>query len=372
MTPDQPATEDNSSNVAATQTEGGAPTPSDRSQAARGAGDTRTTAARTGALSGGLALILATIAVIGTGYLWYMLMYERQDLLSIDVPGALTRLETTTRKLQEETTSSDEQLKILGDTQETLQAALEKIQNDIGKNRTDWVIGEAEQLLLIGNRRLHLARDVNSALAALRAGDRQLELLADPKLLPVRREIAREIASLESLEGADVAGISLRLAGLAERVEQLPLALEVQRQQGVAELAPGSTAPSKGAEGANGPRAVARAMWGDMLSLVRIRTDNSRAKPLLAPEQAYFAHENLRLMLFGAQHALLEGHIPTYQQNLRAAYNWLDQYFAHDSPPVMAIRAEIETLRNARVASEFPNISTSLELLRKITRRRQS
>lgn len=320
--------------------------------------------ARTGRVSGGLALITAGIALIGSGYLWYTLIYERQDLLALDVPGTLQTLTRETKALHEGLTDIEEQQTSLVETQETLKSAVDKIQNDLGRHRADWILAETEQLLLIANRRLQLARDTASALAALRAADRNLELLANPNLINVRRQLAREIGVLESLEKSDIAGVSLRLGNLADGLDRLPLSQELRGQM----LAQADT-KAVSDETAKG-RQTARGVWRDVLELVRIRRHDATERPLLPPEQQYFVRENLRLMLYGAQQALLQGHVQTYQNNLETASRWLNEHFDGSAQPVQTARAELDKLRATHVMSELPDISGSLETLRKASGRR--
>lgn len=317
-----------------------------------------------GRISSGLALITASIALIGTGYLWYTLLYERQELLAIDVPGTLESLTHETRALREGLTDIEEQQTSLVETQETLKSAVERVQNDLGRHRTDWVLAETEQLLLIANRRLQLARDAASALAALRAADRNLELLANPNLIGVRRQLAREIGILETLEKSDIAGVSLRLGTLADGVDRLPLSQSLRSQIVAHTDAKTSTADEPAGWD------TARAMWRDVLDLVRIRRHDASERPLLPPEQQYFVRENLRLMLYGAQQALLQGHVLTYQKNLNTAGRWLTEHFDANAQTVQTARAELDKLRAAPVMSELPDISGSLETLRKATGRR--
>ena len=49
-------------------------------------------------------------------------------------------------------------------------------------------------MLVIASHRLQMARDVRSALSALRAATSRLKLIVNPNVLPVRKELAREIA----------------------------------------------------------------------------------------------------------------------------------------------------------------------------------
>jgi len=320
-------------------------------------------APRGGRLSSGLAVILSSIALIGTGYLWYTLIYQRQDVLKMDIPGAVTALDQRTQELQQGLTDAEDQLSTLTDIQDTLKTAVEKVQNELGRHRAEWVITEAEQLMLIANRRLQLARDVSSALAALRAADRSLELLASPNLLPVRRALAREITALESMEKTDIAGLSLKLGSLAETVDRFPLAQQLRAPM----VAHADDAPR--ADAAQ-DKWSARAMWRDLLSLVRIRRQDATDKPLLPPEQQYFVRENLRLVLYGAQRALLQGYVATYQQNLKTASQWLNDYFDTNAQTVAAARTELDRLRGTAVMAELPDIDGSLTALRRATGRR--
>lgn len=307
-------------------------------------------------MSSGLALILAFAALLVSGYLWYTLIYERPELIRLDLPHTLSDLERSRSELRAALDQTETKIAALSETQNTLKTAVDRVQSELGRNQTQWMVNETEQLLLIANRRLQLAHDTTSALAALRAADRQLELLASPSLLPVRREIAKEITQLESLDRTDVAGISLRLGSIADDVDRLPLAADLLEQ------------PTQVAATEN-ETSASRSIWHDLLTLVRIRRHDTTARPLLAPAQSYFARQNLRLMLYGAQHALLQGNIATYQQNLNTAVRWLGDYFNTDSTAVDSVRQELEKMHATPAMMQLPDITTSLDMLRKAAER---
>ena len=127
--------------------------------------------------------------------------------------------------------------------------------------------------MIIANNRLQLARDSSSALAALRAADQQLQQLAMPKFLPVRRELAREISALESNEKLDVSGITLRLATQADNVDRLPLALDIRLREIEKAKLPVKESDAQVASADGNWRQTAHSLWQDILSLVRIRDD---------------------------------------------------------------------------------------------------
>ncbi len=328
--------------------------------------------ARVGQFSGRLALMLAAIALIGSAYLWYLLFYERPELLETDIAGRLERIEADARELRDNLGNLDEQAQALREGQDAVKAALDKVHTDLSRNRTEWLLTESEQLLVIANHRLQMARDVRSALSALRAADQQLKLVVNLNMLPVRKELAREIGLLEALEKTDIGGLTLRLGTLAESVDRLPLAVDTRwsKDKSPASAETKGRKPADKAEPESGWRAALRNFWQDLSSLVRLRTDVETQKPLLPPEQRYFLRENLRLMLYGAQNALLQGSVTTYQQNIKAAGRWVRDHFDTGNQAVAAALAEIEKLQSVKLAAELPDISASLETLRRLGGRR--
>jgi len=323
---------------------------------------------RPGQVRSGLALILAVIALITSGYLWYTVLYQNADLFTTDVVDTLNQIEADNAQIQESLVAADKDIKSLKETQDTIRTSLDKVNNDLTRNRMEWALTEAEQLLVIANNRLQLARDTHSALAALRAADQQLQQLARPKLLPVRRELAREMALIESIDKTDIGGITLRLGTLADMINRLPLALEIRQHETGIEPRK-DEAGDKAVAKESTWRVAARTLWQDMASLVRLRNNVEIQKPLLPPEQQYFLRENLRLALYGAQQALLQGNLPVYQQNLKSAIRMTKEYFDLNSQVVTNMQSELDTLLSTKIVTELPDISASLSTLRRLSGR---
>jgi uncharacterized protein HemX len=158
----------------------------------------------------GLAIVLSFIALAASGYVAYTL-YQKQALLNADVLGTLEQLKASVQQIEKNESQVEREVerikKQFSDAkhvQDTLASAIEKVTNELGRNRTGWALAEIEQLLLIANYRLQLAHDPDTAIAALQAADRRLQQLAEPRLLPIRKLVATEITQLQSLERADV------------------------------------------------------------------------------------------------------------------------------------------------------------------------
>jgi uroporphyrin-III C-methyltransferase len=325
--------------------------------------------ARSGNTTAGLALILALIALTATGFIWYKLLYEKQELMKTDFVGNPNKINQSLSDLAQNKENNDKKITQLGETQLTLKTALEQMQNDFGRGRTDWIVAETEQLMLIANQRLQLAHDVDAALAALKAADRQLETLSDPRFLPARKKLAAEITQLSALEKTDIPGIALRLGSLAETIDGLPLQQQYAHKNIVASTDSADAMSAADDQKESDIWGEARRMWHDMLSVVRIRTDGPLPKPLLPPEQQYFLRENLRLLLLTAQRAVLQADASLYAQNLKNADLWVSEYFDIGAQSIIAMRQELQQLQNARIMAPLPDITGSLEILRQMARK---
>ena len=90
------------------------------------------------------------------------------------------------------------------------------------EGRDAWIKAEAASLLLDADEALALRADPDLALTALDQADGRLKLLPDPRLIPVRQEIARESNRLRALPRPDVEGMAVKLTELAASVDSLP------------------------------------------------------------------------------------------------------------------------------------------------------
>lgn len=297
--------------------------------------------------AGGLALVFAVIALLISGWMAYIIEGKRG---LTDAKGRVFKLEKETAQLQDLSSGFDKELAAMRETQSTLTTSLESLHNEIGKGRRTWLLAETENLLVIAQHRLAYARDTRLALEAVRAADRQLMLLGDPDYQPVRKQIEAEIAALDAFERLDLGGMARRLGQVAGRVDNLPFRPE-------APPAPVS-----------GETDFLREIWHDIKGLVRIRTTTDLRRPLLLPEQKYFLRENLRLMLFGAQIALLHGDGTTFEQNLKRARLWLNDYFDTDAGPVQEAVGGIDAALKVRPGN-LPELGASLKTLRDVRAR---
>ena len=97
---------------------------------------------------------------------------------------------------------------------------------------------------------------------------------------------------------------------------------------------------------------VGHALWQEVKGLVRVSRIDAPEAMLVAPEQAFFLRENLKLRLLNARLALLSRQFDTAQGDLREAQNVLERYFDRGARRVAAAGELLRTVTGqARLVS---------------------
>ena len=242
---------------------------------------------------------------------------------------------------------------------ENQRAALEALGQELARNRDDWAFAEIEQSLFIASQQLSLAGNVKAALAALQSADARLQRMDRPQLAPLRKAIQRDIERLKAAPHVDTLAISARLDALIAEVDKLPLAMEA-----LAQTEPAAAAPEAA------PAGPWTRFWQDVGAefgkLIRVQRMDPPDAALLAPSQAFFLRENLKLRLTGARLALLARDAASYKADLKAAGDWLDRFYATRHGNVARARATLRNLHDAAVGIDAPEIGATLEAMRNL------
>ena len=187
---------------------------------------------------------------------------------------------------------------------------------------------------------------------ALQTADSRLQHYDKPRFIGLRKAINQDIQRLQALPLVDVAGYTLKLDGLIAAVDSLPLLVgdEVPLERYAAKARPDDNVWAK----------LTREIWQDMKQLVRIQNLENPEAPLLAPTQAYFLRENLKLRLLSARLAVLRHDDIGYKSDLKVAEEWLRRYFDIKAKSAKSALATVKLLSASPVAIELPDISASL------------
>jgi uroporphyrin-3 C-methyltransferase len=325
-------------------------------------------AARPRARGAWFAVLLAVIAVGIAAGVWFDAR-KRLDSVTEALAQRVGALEAQQRQLRALAQEAQETAQSLKSKVTTLEvrvadaqgqrAAIEALYEELSRNRNEWKVAEAEQMIDIATQQLDLAGNVRGALLALQLAESRLARSKDAAFASLRTALARDIEKLKALPAFDPGALGQRLERLAVSAETLPLAFD---ERSHAAKAGDTAAAAQGDE--VWYRRLGAEVWQELRKLVIVRRVETPEPPLLAPAQAYFLRENLRLRLLSARLALLTRDARAYGEDLRVAQSWIKQYFDGSSTRTAAALAELEKLAAAPIRVELPSIADSVNAVR--------
>ncbi len=321
-----------------------------------------------------ISLLVAALSLVVGAWLWQKLGQTQQELArrsqdsSVRVEQASkvsAQAEALTKELAARLAVAELRL-----SEVSLQRSqLEELMLSLSRSRDDNLVQDLESALRLGQQQSQLTGSVAPLLVALQAANERIDRAAQPRLNPVQRAIQRDIERVRSAAVADVPSVVLRLDELARLVDTWPVAnqvgLAVVSTPAPATIAVAEPAPNAGWTA--GWRERWDRAWRDVVrasrDLVRVSRIDQPEAALLAPEQAYFLRENLKLKLLNARLGLLARQPASALADLGSAEAALARYFKTDAPAVTAARAALTQLRDELRLVELPRPDESLAAL---------
>jgi uroporphyrin-3 C-methyltransferase len=229
---------------------------------------------------------------------------------------------------------------------------LEDLIQSLSRSRDENLLVDIEAAIRMALQQGAITGSTEPLVLVLRQSDERLARYSQPRLEGVRRAIARDLDRVKSIGATDVGSLTIKLDEAMRMVDELPmLATAEPRREPQRPAAPASAARAAAAAASaqawslpaiwgEAWSGVASRVWAEIRSLVRVTTVDHPDAALLAPEQAFFVRENLKLRLLNARLALLSRQFATAQADLLNAQAMVDRYFDRGS-------------RRATVASEL-------------------
>ena len=309
----------------------------------------------------GIALVLALIALAAGA--WSLLelrrITDRTGKLALELQRNGERLEAAgsesgklrgqIQELADHGAAVDREL---ADTRATLN---QLVQNN---GNVDFALAEAEYLLILAEQRLTLMQDVETAKAALQAVDNRLAGLQAPGLDAVRGQVNADLLRLAQVPVIDYSRWIEELGELTAGADTLPLRTKAQ---------PDAKAGAAGAA-PQGWRGFLHAVWQELRDTVVITRTASKLAPL--PAERHYLVQNLLLRLETARLALLRRDTRALHDAAASAADWLRRWFDGGDARVRNALQRLQALAALDPAAPLPDISSSLETLRALSRER--
>ena len=234
---------------------------------------------------------------------------------------------------------------------------LEELIQQLSRSRDENVLADVDAAVRVAVQQSAITGSAEPLAAALRQAEERLARMNQPRVERVRRALARDLDRVRAVAITDIASLTIKLDEAVRMVDELPLLAQPERREtpaarpgsGAASAAAASTAaaPASAAASAAGGGGtwlpwlqaqwgwLGSRVWGEVKGLIRVtRIDNPEAV-LVAPEQAWFLRENIKLRLLNARLALLSRQFDTAQSDLRDVQSALDRYFDRSARRVL-------------------------------------
>jgi uroporphyrin-III C-methyltransferase len=267
---------------------------------------------------------------------------------------------------------------------------LEDLIQSLSRSRDENMVVDIDSALRLALQQSQLTGSVQPLLAALQSAQERVQRANQPRLGTLQRALVRDIDRVKTAAVADMPQLVLQIDELSRAVDELPLANAVSSSRkdsaapktSAASAAAPSTASAtkKGAASAantpaSGPLEPQTGSWTDiwqstwqkfaneMRQLVRVGRIDTPEAALVAPEQAFFLRENLKLKLLNARLGLLSRQLEPARADLSATNQALTKYYdtnARSTQNALALLAKVQT--QARQL-ELPRIDETLAAL---------
>ena len=296
-----------------------------------------------------LALVIALLALGLVGYDW-----QRDQQQKIAEKNDFSQL-------QSHLTAARDELQ----TQQLLlhqqQQAVNQLLQASGEKDRGWVLAEAEYLARLANFTLTFEHNPQVAEQLLKSADKRLSSLHDPSLVPVRKTLAGNIASLQQVEQLDLEGLLLKLDAVMASIPDLPVLGSEKSEHPIKKhKVHKHHHTSKHFDWRQG----LEDSWDKLRSLVVIQRHDNVVKPLLTDEERMYLNQQLQMYLSQAQWAALHRKQHLYNEVLTNAQTWIKTYYSNNNNATQAALQQLDELNTTNIAPKLPDISESVRSIK--------
>jgi uroporphyrin-3 C-methyltransferase len=331
-----------------------------------------------------LVAALAAAGLLTSGLLWQKLSNIQEELARRSTDSGAQAIEA--RALAKSAQDGMRELSARLAIQETRvgevslqRTQLEELMQSLSRSRDENLVVDVESALRLAQQQSQLTGSAEPLIAALKSADLRLARAAQPRLNPLQRAIAKDMDRIRSASLTDVPVLLIKLDELSRMVDELPLANAMATGNPSRVAAPTPAASSPRAAGAKDERVVPALFdrqtlqaWSQRFinsvrdearRLLRVSRIDQPEAALLAPEQAFFMRENLKLRVLNARLALLSRQTDAARADLVTSGTWLGKYFDPASRKTQAATQLLQQVQGQLKGSELPRLDDTMAAL---------
>jgi uroporphyrin-3 C-methyltransferase len=317
---------------------------------------------RQSALSRTVLLVLALLAgagLLSSVMLWQRLSAIQEHLARQTADSGANAIEARALARQAQDIARDAAARQLVLETRLSEVALQRTQledliQSLSRSRDENLLGDIDSALRLAQQQTQLTGSAEPLLAELRTSDQRLARAAQPRLARLRASIARDIERIRLTSVTDVPALLARLDDVVRQVDDLPVANAVPARL-LNEPVRKTTA-----QGGVWWERLRDALLEDARGLVRVSRIDQPDAVLLAPEQATFLRENLKLKLLNVRLSLLARQNDTARADLATAVAALNKYFDPASRRTQAVATQLQQVQAQVRSAEVPRVNDTL------------
>ena len=282
----------------------------------------------------------------------------------------------------------------------TLQRSqFEELVQNLSRSRDENMLADIDAAVRVAIAQSSITGSTEPLFVTLKQADERLARNSQPRLERVRRALVRDLDRVRAVAVGDISTLLIKLDEAVRLVDELPLVVQPEPRAAAERAAPAravasaaaattraaasataaSARAAPGGPAASAPVAAAAGnwrgalaerwqfvtshIWNEVRSLVRVSRIEQPEAMLLAPEQAYFLRQNIKLRLLNARLALLSRQFATAQADLRDVQSVLDRYFERNHRRVTAMRELVQQVAAQGQGVVVPRPDESLAAL---------
>jgi uroporphyrin-3 C-methyltransferase len=242
---------------------------------------------------------------------------------------------------------------------------LEELMQSLSRSRDENLVVDIDSAIRLAQQQSQLTGSIEPLLAALKSADLRVARAAQPRLTPLQRAIARDVARIKATALADTPSLLVKLDELVVLADDLPIANAVGN-------ASAPTSSGKAADGGKRKSDEQPPQWwvrlgsvalDEFRNLVRVSRVEDPDAALLSPEQSFFLRENLKLRLLNARLGLLSRQAESARADLATAATAMTRYFDAGSRKTQTAQALLQQVQGQMRSLEIPRIDDTLAAL---------
>ena len=280
---------------------------------------------------------------------------------SIKLQNFKKQVESNVSEIKQQVGGLEEKIQQQADAQQDISLTTQETLAIVNRSQLGWGLKEVEHLLRMANHRLRIERDVAGSILALTAADKRLHELKDPRLLPVRESISKQIGKLKNFPYPDWVGISLQLDNMLAGLKQTVIKKAKQSQNDLADKNEEKTSDKH----ISGWGKLVEGVKNTINDSIKVTKEEQKLKLFINQQESEHAYEFLRGKLLSAKYAVASRDDETYHRELEAALSWLESDDTLRNK--REIIGDINELNDINLEPELPNITEANLLLQEIT-----